>query len=252
MLRHADVIRYKVRAELRAEMDRAYFGLIWWVAEPILYMAVFYVVFSVLFERGGPDFVPFLLIGLVSWRWFDASIRSGAKAITSNGSMMSQVHVPKLVFPLVTVVSNTVKFFIILVILLGFLLLYGIPVTHYWLALPLVIAVQFLLVTTTTSLLSLFVPFFPDANIFITNAMTLMLFLSGVFFSADDLAPAAQTWFYINPMATLIQSYRDVLLNGEWPAWGLLAAVVAGSALVGALALWMARRYDRTYPKMVL
>ncbi len=252
MLRHADVIRYKVRAELRAEMDRAFFGLIWWVAEPIMYMAVFYVMFSVLFDRGGPDFVPFLLVGLVAWRWFDASVRGGAKAITSNGSMMSQVHVPKLIFPLVTVFSNTLKFFIILVILLVFLLFYGIWPTETWLALPLLLAIQFLLVTSFSCIMALVVPFFPDLNILIANGMTMLMFMSGVFFSIDSLEPGIQEWLYLNPMAIMIESYRNILLNGQWPDWSLLGGVVAGSAVLMALAVWMARRFDRSYPKLVL
>lgn len=252
MLRQADVIRYQVLAELRAEMDRAYFGLIWWVAEPILYMAVFYVVFSLLFDRGGPDFVPFLLCGLVAWRWFDASIRTGANSILLNGSLMNQVYLPKLIFPLVTVLANTIKFIIILVLLLAFLMLYGLEPSASWVALPVLIAVQFMVVAVGASFLALLVPFFPDLNILINNAMTLLLFVSGVFFSIKDLPSNAQTIFYLNPMAVLIEAYREVLIDGIWPHWIQLAAVVLGCLVFGAIVLRLAKRFDKVYPKLVM
>jgi len=252
MLRQADVIRYQVLAELRAEMDRAYFGLIWWVAEPILYMAVFYVVFSVLFQRGDADFVPFLLCGLVAWRWFDASVRNGSNAILSNGSLMNQVYLPKLIFPVVTVLANSIKFLIILVLLLAFLMVYGIEPTVTWLALPVLIAVQFLVVLVASSFLALLVPFFPDLNILITNAMTMLLFLSGVFFSFKDMSGTMQLMFYGNPMAILIEAYRNVLIDGLWPHWGALAGVVVASLIFGLVVLYLARRFDRLYPKLVM
>lgn len=252
MLRQLDVIRYRVRAELRAEMDRAYFGLIWWIAEPILYMAVFYVVFSLLFkQRGGGDFVPFLLCGLIAWRWFDASVRNGANSIMTNAGLMNQVYLPKLVFPMITVAANSVKFFIILGLLLLFLLIYGVEPGTTWLALPALILIQGILILVCASLLALVVPFFPDLNILISNAMTLMLFLSGVFFSVQDLPVEAQTWFYLNPMAVVVESYRLVLIDHQWPEWHRLGAVLAASAAVGLLVYRLANRFDRVYPKIV-
>ena len=253
MLRKSDIIRYQVHAELRAEMDRAYFGLIWWVVEPILYMAVFYVVFTLLFNRGNDeDFVPFLLCGLVAWRWFDASVRTGSTSILLNGSLMNQVYLPKLIFPMVTVFANTIKFFVILVLLLAFLLIYGIEPSISWLALPVLIAVQFLVVTAGATLLSLVVPFFPDLNILISNAMTLLLFLSGVFFSIRDLPEASQNLFYMNPMAVIIEAYRDILIAGVWPNWLHLGMATVTCLLLGILILYLAKRFDRIYPKLVM
>ena len=253
MLRRFDVLRYQVHAELKAEMDRAYFGLIWWVAEPILYMVVFYIVFSLLFKRGsGDDFVPFLLCGLVAWRWFDASLRTGATSILLNGPLMNQVYLPKLIFPMVTVMANSLKFFVILGILLVFLLLYGIEPTISWLALPILIAVQFLIVTAGATLLALLVPFFPDLNILISNALTLLLFLSGVFFSIRDMPQKAQDLFYLNPMAVIIEAYRDILIHGKWPDWLHLGTATLTCLLVGILVWRLAKRFDKIYPKLVM
>jgi len=251
MLRYSDVIQYKVLAELRAEMDRAYFGLVWWILEPILFMAVFYIVFAMLFHRGGEGFVPFLLCGLVSWRWFDASVRTSSQSIIANAALMSQVHVPKIVFPVVTVLANTLKFFVILTILVIFFLFYGIEPVISWLALPVVIATQFVVVLAFAILVALVVPFFPDLKILISNAMTAMLFVSGIFFSIREQSQVAQDWLYLNPRAVIIEAYRDLFIGAAWPDWYRMGGTLLSSVAVLVVALLLARRFDRVYPKIV-
>ncbi|HIB76240.1 MAG TPA: ABC transporter permease, partial [Flavobacteriales bacterium] len=75
----ADLVLYKVRTDLRSEVSQNHLSLLWWVLEPVLYMTVFYLVFGLLLKRGGgPEYVPFLLTGLASWKWFDSAVRACA------------------------------------------------------------------------------------------------------------------------------------------------------------------------------
>ena len=68
MRRHLlDLIFFSTYAELRAERSRSYLGLIWWVLEPAMMMAVFWLVFGVILKSDVPDYVPFLLIGFTVW-----------------------------------------------------------------------------------------------------------------------------------------------------------------------------------------
>lgn len=252
MTKYLELIQYKVLAELRVEMARAYLGLLWWVVEPLLYMTVFYVIFAILFERGGPGFVPFLLCGLVVWRWFDSTARSGMEAIPSNRSLMQQVYVPKLLFPLIIVFVNTIKFLIILALLIVFLLLYGAGINVQWMALPVLIVTQFLLIVTTTSALAMVVPFLPDLRIFVNNGLTLLFFLSGVFFALREMPEPWQSLLYLNPMAVLIESFRNVLLEARWPDWYALGLIQIGSLICYWLVYRLFRRFDRIYPKLAL
>ncbi|MCH1550707.1 MAG: hypothetical protein L7T19_06050, partial [Pseudomonadales bacterium] len=78
------LITFKVYAELKAESNRTYAGYLWWVFEPLLFMAVYYFVFGVLFGRNTEDFVPFLLVGVTIWHWIQSSISHSASAISQN------------------------------------------------------------------------------------------------------------------------------------------------------------------------
>ena len=250
--RYLELVWYKALAELRAEAARAYLGFLWWIIEPVLYMAAFYVVFGIIFQRGGPDFVPFLLCGLLVWKWFGSTVVASSNTIMANAALMQQVYLPKYLFPSIVVVINTLKFLLVFSVLLVFLLVYGIRPTEAWLCLPLIILTQFLLVASIAGLVSATVPFVPDFRLFLDNAMMMLLFLSGIFFDIGTLSDKLQTIIRLNPMAVLIESYRVVLIDGQWPD-GRYMAFVVGFALFGLLAARQVfARYDRIYPKVLV
>jgi lipopolysaccharide transport system permease protein len=251
MRAYLDLIRYKVYAELSAEAARTFLGILWWLIEPVLYMSVFYLIFGVIFQRGGEGFVYFLLVGLVVWKWFDSSIRSGMVSLTTNAAVIQQVYQPKFIFPLSVVLINTVKFLFVLLLLLLFLLIAGKPLSISWLALLPLIGVQFVLITGIASVCATVIPFIPDLKWVVDNGLTMLFFLSGVFFDINVLPEHFQDWLVLNPMAVLINGYRSALLLGQMPDWGHLFWVLLFSCVLIVVAMRVFKRYDRVYPKLV-
>ena len=252
MRHYLDLVWYKAYADIRVEASRGYLGTLWWVLEPLLFMFVFYLVFGFRFEGEGEDYVAFLLVGLVAWRWFDNTIKLGANSLVWNEGLMRQVYVPKIVFPTVTVVTNTVKFLFALATLLVFLLLYGIDPGSTWLLLPVLLAVQLFLILTSAWFISAVVPFLPDLRVIIDSGLLLLFFMSGIFFSLDSIPDPVGTYLRLNPMAILIESYRQILIQGVLPDWGMLGFVVAFSVIILLVSVRLHARYDRQFPKIGL
>lgn len=252
MHRYIELVWYKAYADLRAEAARAYLGVAWWVLEPLLYMVVFYVVFGLLFQRGGDGFVSFLLCGLVVWRWFGSSVLRGAGAISNNAGLMLQVYIPKYLFPAIVLITTTIQFLIVFGLLLGYLLIVGRATSLCWLALPAVLLAQLLFISACVLVIAAIVPFVPDVKKLIQNGLTLLFFLSGIFYDISELPEAAQPYFYLNPMATIIENYRLVLLQASWPNWQALGITLAPSLSGAAIGMYLLTRYDRVYPKVVV
>lgn len=252
MPHYLELVWYKGCADLRAEAARYYLGVLWWVLEPLLYMTAFYVVFGLLLHRGGPGFVSFLLCGLVIWRWFAASVQRSSGAIASNSGLMLQVYLPKYLFPASVLVTNGIKFAFVFALLLFYLILSGLPVSAAWMALPMLFLAQLLWTGACGLVVAAIVPFAPDLKFVIGNAITLMFFMSGVFYDIGELPPQFQFYFQLNPMATLIESYRDVLLHGAWPDWGALSIALAMSLILAMAGMRLLLRFDRVYPKLVV
>ncbi|MGH2578588.1 MAG: ABC transporter permease, partial [Actinomycetota bacterium] len=111
--------------------------------------------------------------------------------------------------------------------------------------------VQFLFSGSLAYLLAALIPFIPDLRNFVDYGLRMLMFLSGVFFPAEHLPEGIRPWFYLNPMANLIESYREVLIHQRWPDFGALGLVALLSCAIVVPAIYLLTRYDRVYPKVV-
>lgn len=245
-----ELILYKTYADLKAEAARSYLGMLWWLIEPILYLCAFYVLFVLVLQRGGPDFVPTFLCGAVVWKWFDSGIKGGGRAISSHRGLLQQTYVPKFIFPVIATLGNTARFIPVFAIFSVFLLLYGMPVQTSWLAVPLVMLIQFCLVMALAMLIGAVTPFLPDLRVAIDNGLMLLFFISGVFFNVNDVQEPLRSYLLLNPMAGLIDEYRNAMIRGIWPDFGRLAVILASSIALGSLALVLLRQLDHKYGKV--
>lgn len=248
--RYRQIILFKTYADLRAERSRTYLGFAWWLFEPLLLMLVFYVVFVRIMKRGGEDFLPFLLIGLILWQWFRATISHSAGSILQARGLVREVVLPVSIFPLVTVATDAAKFAATLVVLFVVLWATGnLPGTAY-IALPLVLAAELLLIVGISLLVAAVVPFIPDLRFVIDPLLHAMFFLSGIFFAIDDLAPTARQLILWNPMAGLIDAARDILLRDQWPDFSYLAVIFLVGMALAAAGIALTRRLGPRYPKL--
>lgn len=247
---YADIVRYKVRADLKADGIKTYFGILWWIIDPIIFMLVFYVVFSLIRMRT-EDFIPFLLIGLVMWRWWANCLNNGANSIVQAKGLIKQVYLPKELFPLVNIFTDSFKFFIVFALLLVFLWIYGRPPTMLYLWLPFLMACQFMLILGGAFVIAGVIPFVPDLRFAVQHVLRLMFFMSGIFFPASAIPEQYLHWYYLNPMANLIEAFRDVLLYQQEPSLERLLLIFGTSFGAFLLGWAVIRRFDRTYPKVI-
>lgn len=247
-----DLIFYKALSSLQSETSKSRLGIIWWILDPLLYMSVFYLVFGVIFERGGDDFVVKLLIALVIWRWFDNTVKTCGSSLLTGAGLMRQVYVSKLLFPLAPIIAQTIKFLVVLSMLLLFLLVYGIEPGLNWLGLGAVLIVELLFIAGVGLCLAAIIPFFPDLKIVIDYGIQLAFFLSGIFYDISRVPDSVLIYFQLNPMATLIDQARQILLLHHSPDWIALGWIALVSSLLIALGSYLLVRFDRDYPTMLL
>ena len=249
---YLELIFWKAVAELRAEAARDYIGILWWVVEPTLYMLAFYLAFGLGLRGGGEQAVFFLLTGLVPWKWFLSGVQNGSGSIQANSGLIQQVYLPKLVLPLVTIFTNSIKFLIVLALLMSVMSFFGHGPDPTWLALPAVILVELLLIIAVGSLAAAVVPIFPDLKLVVDNGLFVLMFLSGIFFDLAKLPPQAQAILRYNPLIPVLDAYRAVLLRHAWPDWAALGWVSLAALVLYALAVWILAAYDRRYIKLMI
>lgn len=248
---YLDLILYKTYADLRAESEKTYAGFAWWLLNPILSMIIYYLVFGLLLGRQGDDFIPNLMVGLIVFQWFSGCVSHGASTIINGQTLMRQVYLPKIIFPIVNILSDSVKFLFVFVILVILVNLFGHPVNWAYMAIPVLMLVQLCVIAAITFFMAAVAPFFPDLRLLFDHFVHLMFFMSGVFFTADTIPDRYHALYYLNPMANLIEQNRKVLLHGQFPDWSSLAIISFWTLLALALSVWLIARFDRIYPKVL-
>lgn len=247
-----DLILYKAYAELRRDVASSYLGVLWWVLEPLLYLAAFYSIFALGIKSGGENFVAFLLCGLAPWKWYSSAITSSALSLVSNKGLINQVYIPKAVLPLIPLTVNLVKFLVILALLLCLLIYLGHYPTLYWLYLFPIVIIQFVFTLGCALILSAAVPFFLDLKVLIGHAILMLMFVSGIFFNVQDFSPEVRGYFYLNPLVSIIESYRDILIYAEKPNVSHLVSVTVVSCTLCFAGFYLLNKFDKQYPKVIL
>jgi lipopolysaccharide transport system permease protein len=251
-LHYFELTLFSAYAELRAERARSYLGLIWWILEPAMNMAIFYLVFAVILKNSQHDYVPFLLVGLTIWQWFKSCVSHGGHAIWINLNLIRQVKLPAVVFPSVQILADTVKFLFILGLLLAILWSTGYPPNVTYFALLPVLLVELMFAAAASYLVAAVVPLVPDLRFVIEQFLTVVMYLAGVVFSLDSVPQPMRTIFELNPIAELIVAARGILLHAQWPDWFALARVTVISLALYAFATFLIARLTPRYVKLAI
>ncbi len=248
--RYFELLLFSTYAELRAERSRSYLGLVWWVLEPAMMMAVFYLVFAIVLKSSAPDYVPFLLVGLTIWQWFKSCVSHGGHAIWTNLALIRQVKLPTLIFPSVQILADSVKFLYILTLLLIILWVTGYPPNAAYLALLPVLLVEFVFAVGVSYLVAAIVPLVPDFRFVIEQFLQIVMFLSGVVFALESVPEPWRALFKLNPIAVLVDAARGILMYARWPDWGSLLQVALISLAMCVLGGLSVTRLTPRYVKL--
>lgn len=247
-----EVFFTKLFLNLKSEVAKTYLSYIWWVLEPILMVAVYYVVFGIILNRGTPEFIVFLVLGKVSFLWFSKTVSNASGSILAGRGLINQVAIPKAFFPMLVVFQDAIKQLLVFCLMFAFLVFYGLQPQLVWFSVILIMLAQFLLICGVAMIVAAIVPLLPDFRYLITTLMLALLMGSGIFYSYKDVfLPEHQKLFLLNPIANLIKNYRQVVIDNQLPDWSALLYISAVSIIIIVLMFYYFRKTDTFYARLV-
>lgn len=244
--RYRGLIRNLVIRDLKVRYRNSILGIIWSWANPLLMMLVFTLVFNFLFIRSDlQNYHVFLLCALLPWQFFSQSVTEATSSIVGNAHLIKKVYFPREVLPISAVLSNLVNFLIALPVFFGLALVSGARITPWALLLPIPILVQVLFALGICLVLATLNVFYRDTQIILGVVMQAWFFLTPVFYPITQIGQHetilgitfdAQLWLRrLNPMASVIASYRDLLYWGTYTGLDFLARTFITSLIVLAV-----------------
>jgi len=240
------LIDIQARMSLKCEASRYFLGYLWWLLEPILYVMVFYLVFGVLLDSQGMEFIVFLMCGKLPFVWFSKTVIKASGSILDHVGLIGLTDLPKAMFPLMVAHEGLYKQVAVFALLAVVTLGAGYQPTLAWLWLFPLVAANYLMIVAISLAAAFMVPLFRDLVMMITLGMTLLLFVSGVFWDPRALDPAVmELIFIINPLAFFLDAYRQVMMHGLAPDLPHLLALTALFGVLFAVMLCLLHRYSR-------
>ena len=249
-LRHLELVWLRGIGALRADAQDSYLGTLWWMLEPLVLAALFYLAFSSgLRGSGGLEFAFFLICGLLPYKWTASCLGGGANALLSNKGIMGQTHIPKWIFPTAVNLSYLVRFLFTLPILMIFVLYGGGEVSMSWLTLFYLLCIQILLNLGISYLFSSVVPLIPDIAHLVPVITMTLLFTSGIFFDINDRPEDIQQILRLNPLVDVVSGYRNVLLEGKAISISDLSYPLWSGLMMTSVGVVILHQFDRYYPR---
>ena len=227
--------------EIRIRYKQSVLGAAWAILQPLCLMLALTLVFSY-FAPMPSDGVPYPLFSytaLLPWTFFATAISFSVPAMTNNMQLISKIYFPREILPLASVIVAFVDFLFATIVFAGLFFYYEIPVTVNLLwAIPL-LALQTALILGIVFWVSSLVVRFRDLRFVVPLGIQLWMYASPIIYPMSVVPEKVRPFYQLNPMAGLIESYREAVLRGGTPdAEPLLAA-----ALVSVLLLFSGYRF---------
>lgn len=217
-------------------------GLLWSFFYPLLMLAVYTFVFSVVFKArwaGGSDskteFALVLFAGLMIFNLFAECVNRAPGLVLANTNYVKKVVFPLEILPFVTFAAAAFHLLISFgVWLLFYRIFFGMPPLTV-LLLPVVLLPLVLLTLGLSWMLASLGVYLRDVAQIITVFTTILMFLSPIFYSVSSLPAAYQPLLQMNPLTLTIEQARDVMIWGKAPDWTAWAGYLCGAAMMAWL-----------------
>ena len=232
-----ELVYLLTQRDLKVRYQDTFLGLLWSLIKPLALAGVYYFVFRFLVNLEIEDYHLVLIAALFPWIWFQTSVLLATPSFAGNGPLLKKVPFPRYVLPLATVLNSGLHFFLSLPIFIALLVFSGSHPDWTWLiGIPILALVQFALLMGVILLIASIDVFFRDVEHFVEVVLNLAFYATPILYPLDRVPDEWKPLLLINPLTSLMEAWRGVLIHNTLPGVDLWPALVFTliAAVVGA------------------
>ena len=250
LYQYRELLKSNIKKEIRGKYKGSFLGVLWSFVNPLLMTLVYAIVFPFILRSGPEHYVTYIVIGILPWNFFTTVISQGTFTILGNAGIIKKVYFPREILPISVATSALVNFLISLPIIFLFLLFSGIGFSWYILLLPLVIICQYILSLGIIFITSAINVYIRDAEYIINFFIQMLFYATPILYESSLFGDKA--WILsLNPMTTVINSYRDILYSGIMPNLIQLGLVLVFSILLLLIGILVFRKLEKGFAEEV-
>ena len=219
------LLRYFIQRQITRTYRRSYLGFAWALLSPLIWVFFLTLIFSEglglrfreVDENPNLNFGLYLYCGLLPFLAFSEAMNKGMNSIRGNSGLVQKVVFPLELLPFTNAISSMIDKFFGIVALLIVVLAFGQPLHPHVLLLPLFVVLQVVFILGLTYFMAVVGTYLPDLGEIMRPIVRGMFFFTPILWTPDRLPDRVRWLVDYNPLAYLVEVYRDLVLRGETP-----------------------------------
>lgn len=216
---------------VRARYQQSVLGGLWIIVQPAAMAAIFTVIFTffVPVNSGKIPYIVFSYTAMVPWLLFANSLGDMANSIVGNMDLITKIYFPREILPLSSLLARLLDFFVAVGLLVALMLYFRMPLFPFGLLyVPFILVIQLALIIGLGLALAALNVFYRDVQPLLTLVIQVWFYASPIIYSVAMVPERLRLLYFLNPMAGVLEAYRDVLLYQHIPgSYLLVSAVIA-------------------------
>ncbi len=253
LARSRDLLFTWTMREFRVRYSQSVLGVTWAILQPLVLMIVFSVIFSI-FMRVPTEGVPypvFAYVALLPWTFFSNALGFAIPSLVNQMNLVSKIYFPREILPLSTILVALIDFLVASLIFIALLVIYQIPIGWTILFVPVILLVQIIFTLGISLFGAALNVFYRDIRFVIPLVLQVLMYLSPVIYPVTIIPERFLPFYFLNPMAVLIDTYRRVVLYNQMPDWPYFALATAISLLILLLAYRYFKKAEREFADLI-
>lgn len=247
MQKNAFLFQELVNRDFQQRYKRTVLGMAWSVLSPLMQLLVMMFVFSKFFGRNVDHYVIYLFAGNITWSYYSESTNNGMTSLMGNAGILSKINVPKYLFLLSQNVSALINYGLTIIIFFAFCIGDGIQFTPAFFMLWYPILCFVIMNIGIGMVLSALYVFFRDIQYLYRIFLTLLQYMSAIFYTLDHFSPFIQRLFLLNPVYANIKYWRVIVLEGIVPSAGFHLLLAFDALVFLAIGAFFYKKFNHRF-----
>lgn len=248
---YRELLKTNVKKDIRGKYKGSFLGILWSFINPLLQVLVYALVFPYIMKVETENYLIFLICGIIPWTWFITSISQGTTSITNNANLIKKVYFPREILPISVVTSGLVNFLISCIIILIFVLLGGLTISWHLVFLPFIIIVQYLFTLALIFVLSAFNVYVKDVEYIVAFIINMLFYATPILYTTEMFSGPILWLFRLNPLAHLINAYRDVFYVHHIPNLASLIVLFGVCIILIVVGYFIFKKLEKRFAEEV-
>lgn len=238
-----------VRREFESRYRNSLLGAAWNIINPLTMIVVYTVIFSRIMQAklpgvdGAFGYSIYLCVGVLTWGLFTEIVSRLQNVFLDNANLLKKISFPRFSLPVIVVLNALVNFTIIFSLFVAFLVVSGNFPGLPFIAIVPVLVIQVLFAVGLGITVGVLNVFFRDVGQLIGVVLQFWFWLTPVVYPKSILPAAVRELLWLNPMATLMAAYQDIVVSAKWPTWEALWPVLLLALALCWLGLHLFRKH---------